>query len=206
MAVRAWLALALLAASAARAEIYRCEEADGGIRFTGDPSQCRSPVVHTPDGSGLTLDPGAATGDPEETVPSDADEAPAPPLSGSALQALLPSAGGSWEAIDEPPESARDPQLVAHGLRASVARHYTRARGPVTEVCTVEVWSFERASQARAVQSALGEPLWWKRSAGALLVLAHGVRLERQVGSRHGLVPGCESLAESARARAAGVR
>jgi len=208
MSARLWLALVVMCAVAARAEIYRCEEADGSIRFTGDPGRCAHPVAHTPAGDRVAPDPRAQPSAPdEEAAPAAGDgEDQAPPLTGPALQLLLPSPGAAWEALDDAPETARDPQLVAQGLRASVARHYTRARGPVSEVCTVEVWSFERAAQARAVRDALAEPLWWIRSTGALLVLAHGVRLERQVGTRHGLVPGCESLAESARARAAAAR
>lgn len=109
---------------------------------------------------------------------------------------------GRWEVLEEAVQAATDPALRAQGLRASVARHYTRASGPVSEVCTLELWAFERPGQAAAVGAALAPPGWWVADAGALLVLAHGVRHERAAGARAGLVPGCVGLAEATRARA----
>jgi len=121
------------------------------------------------------------------------------------LAAVFPplrTATAGWEVIDELPETPADPELRALGLRESAARHYTRARGPVTEVCTIELWAFAQPDQAQAAGEALAQPTWWARSAGSLLVLAHGVRLERQVGSRTRLVAGCKTIAEATHARA----
>ena len=87
-------------------------------------------------------------------------------------------------------------------LIASVGRHYTRARGAVSEVCTVELWSFARPEQAEKARTEVEQPSWWGRTAGAELVLAHGVRLERGHGSRKELSPDCSALAEAAHARA----
>jgi hypothetical protein len=103
--------------------------------------------------------------------------------------------------LSERPEAPDDDER-ALGLTASVARHYTHAHGPISEVCTVELWAFARPDQAEGARAEVARPTWWGRTAGSLLVLAHGVRLEREVGSREGLVEGCASLAEAAHARA----
>jgi hypothetical protein len=107
-----------------------------------------------------------------------------------------------WDVIGEAPEVPSDPELRALGLRESVARHYTRARGPVSEVCTIELWAFALPDQAIAAGAVLAQPAWWVRAAGSLLVLAHGVRLEREVGSRPELAAACEAIAEATHARA----
>ena len=104
--------------------------------------------------------------------------------------------------VEEPLDPEADPVLRARGLRMSVGRHYTRFRGRVSEVCTIELWSFDEAAQAAAAGASLGRPAWWIQSDGALLLLAHGVRVERGVGTRHGLVPDCVAMAEAARQRA----
>ena len=60
----------------------------------------------------------------------------------------------------------------------------------------------EREAQAESARAAIARPDWWSRSAGPLLVLAHGVRLVRARGSRSELGADCTALAESAHARA----
>src|SRR5688572_30783798 len=121
-------ALGLLCAwaTAARAEVYRCEEAGGAVRFTSDPRGCAQPSVHAPKPAGW-IDAPATPAPGGTTVPE-----PFPPAPSSA-----------WEVLTEAPELPDDEER-ALGLLASVARHYTRARGPVSEVCTVELWSFAR--------------------------------------------------------------
>ena len=118
------------------------------------------------------------------------------------LDALFPPAPSrAWQVVGDRGE-VPDAEERALGLRASRARHYTRARAGVTEACTVELWWFAREAQAEAARAAVAQPDWWGRTAGALLVLAHGVRLDRVRGSRGDLSAECESLAESAHARA----
>ena len=102
--------------------------------------------------------------------------------------------------VREAPEAA-DAALRARGMRGSVARHYTRARGRVSEVCTVELWAFDREPQARAVGVSVARPSWKILQSGAILILLHGVRLEPGVGARRGLVEGCEVLGDRALAR-----
>ena len=116
--------------------------------------------------------------------------------------ALFPPAPSrAWQVITEQPEKPDDDER-ALGLRSSTARHYTRARGAVSEVCTVELWSFAAAAQAESARAAVAQPTWWGRVAGSQLVLAHGVRLERGRGSRQELSPECITLGEAAHARA----
>jgi hypothetical protein len=112
-----------------------------------------------------------------------------------------PRPGPAWEVMIELPEPP-DQAERALGLLGSTARHYTRARGAVSEVCTVELWSFARPDQAERARAELVRPNWWGRAAGAQLVLAHGVRLERERGSRAELSAECARLAEAAHARA----
>ena len=118
------------------------------------------------------------------------------------LDALFPPPPNrAWEVVADRPEIP-DPEEHALGLRASAARHYTRSRSRVSEVCTVEVWSFASRAQAERARAEVAQPTWWGRAAGAQLVLAHGVRLERGQGSRDDLTPECAALGEAAHARA----
>ncbi len=112
-----------------------------------------------------------------------------------------PAPSRAWEVLTEAPELPEDAER-ALGLIASVARHYTRARGPVSEVCTVELWSFATPAQAERARAEVAQPYWWGRAAGVQLVLAHGVRLERRRGSRAELSADCTGLALEAHARA----
>jgi len=190
MARRVVLTLALAGAVAAQAETYRCDEPDGSVRFTSDPRRCERPIVHEPQRDRFAVPP--------------AEPAPAAraPLGAADLAALFPPPHPGWQVIGELPETSTDPELRALGLRDSTARHYTRARGDVSEVCTIELWAFAQPDQAVGAGAALAQPTWWARAAGSLLVLAHGVRLERQVGSRTELVAGCEAIALATHARA----
>ena len=131
-----------------------------------------------------------------------AAEPPAARTEPVALDALFPPPPSrAWEVLVDPPEAA-DADERALGLRRSAARHYTRARGAVSEVCTLELWSFASAAQAESARTGVAQPNWWGRAAGAQLVLAHGVRLDRVRGSRAELSTQCAALAEAAHARA----
>jgi hypothetical protein len=123
------------------------------------------------------------------------------PAGETVLDAFPPAPSRAWEVLTEAPERP-DADERALGLVGSVGRHYTRARGPVSEVCTVELWSFARPEQAERVRAEIAQPNWWGRTAGTALVLAHSVRLERNRGTRRELSPDCSALAEAAHARA----
>jgi hypothetical protein len=192
MAWRAALGLVLWWAVGAHAEIFRCEEPGRPVRFTSDPRGCARPVALKPP--------------PERSIGEDAPARPAAaraePAAAAALDALFPAAPSrAWETLTDRPETP-DAEESARGLRASAARHYTRARGAVSEVCTVEVWSFAAPAQAESARAEVAQPTWWGRAAGPQLVLAHGVRLERGRGSRDELSAECAALAEAAHARA----
>ena len=188
----------LLCAVPGSAEIYRCRDGAGSVRFTSDPRAC-------PGAEAVKPDPDRVVTVPTPAAPAPRTEEPAP-IDASRLAHLLPPTPRGWEPTYEAVAVERDPTLRAQGLRASVARHYGRWYGAVTEVCTVELWSFASAAQARASLAALDLPRGWKRVSGTLLVMARGVRLERGVGTRHGLVPGCQRLAESVDASRAAPR
>lgn len=111
-----------------------------------------------------------------------------------------PPPSRAWQMITERPESPDDAER-ALGLRSSEARHYTRARGAVSEVCTVEIWSFAAPVQAERARAEIAMPTWWGRAAGARLVFAHGVRLVRGRGSSDALFDECAALGAAAHAR-----
>jgi hypothetical protein len=180
------LALGLVCAwaTAADAEVYRCEEPGGAVRFTSDPRGCPKPAAHEPK-------PGQWIGAPAALAPGGE----------TVLEAFPPAPSHAWEVLTEAPELPDDEER-ALGLLASVSRHYTRARGAVSEVCTVELWSFARPDQAERARAEVAQPNWWGRTAGAELVLAHGVRLERMRGSRNELSAACTALGEAAHVRA----
>jgi hypothetical protein len=193
----AWaVGIALLATQAGSAEIYRCADDDAGTpRFTSDPHGC-------PGAQLVPLDPDRLV-KPSAAPPADTSSAaPSAAIDTARLADFLPTAPRGWEPTHEAVAVERDPSLRAQGLIASVSRHYGRARGAVTEMCSIELWSFARADQALAAHAALDRPESWKQVSGTRLVLARGVRLERRVGTRHGLVPGCRELAESVDGRA----
>ena len=114
------------------------------------------------------------------------------------VDAIFPPAPSrAWETLTEAPEVPDEVERQL-GLISSVARHYTHARGAVSQVCTVEVWSFARPEQAERARAEVAQPNWWGRTAGAQLVLAHGVRLQRERGSRNEVSADCTALAEAA--------
>ena len=181
---RAVVALALACASTARAEMYRCVDPSGAVHFTSDARACGSAAVH----------------EPARDRVLDAPRTPAP--EGERSRGVFPPPPGpAWEVLVDPPELPDDAER-ALGLLGSAARHYTRARGAVSEVCTVELWSFAQPAQAERARAEVEQPAWWGRAAGAQLVLAHGVRLERGRGSRAELSADCSALAEAAHTRA----
>jgi len=191
----AFTACLVLLATSGHAEVYRCVDSTGRFRFTDDPSACaeatvapRRDVIRAPSAAGGPAAPGG-----ERTAGSSG----APDL-----ERLFAPAVDGWEIVREAPE-VPDPELRSRGLRASLARHYTRARGPVSEVCTVELWAFEGAAEAVGAAASLARSGWEILRADAILVLLHGVRLERGAGTHRGLVGGCAELGERARARAA---
>lgn len=102
---------------------------------------------------------------------------------------------GQWDVTLEAPEPV-DPELRDKGLRHTVARHYTRSRGPRSEVCTVELWGFSDAESARRATASLELPNWKIASSDKVVILTHGVALQRGVGTQYNLAPDCRDLGQ----------
>lgn len=111
-------------------------------------------------------------------------------------QAFVPARElrGQWQVVptaDEPPPEA---ELRAQGLRATAARHYARMREGASEACSVELWEFDRAEQARAVAAAIRSDRRPVLEAGSVLVLLRGAVLVPGGALSNRLVPECARL------------
>ncbi len=108
-----------------------------------------------------------------------------------------------WEIVTESGADVRgDPILLRAGVRERIARHYTRARGPRSEVCSVELWSFaSRESAVRGLRM-LPEDAAELRQVGPLVISLRGVTLVRMRGSHHDVFPDCVALGDEIEARA----
>jgi hypothetical protein len=203
MCLRGLLAgLALLAAPASAAEVYRCVEADGSVRFTNDASRCPGAPPHA-----LKSEIQRPAAPPPAVAPDAGAAAPGKaPWRGTraALLALFEPAGTGWEIVEEAPSDARgDPDLRHSGVHTLAARHYTRARGPRSEVCSVEVWAFDDAKRVASARVGLERPGWRYHQEGSLLVMLRGVIFQRGQGFQKGMFPDCERLGERIRTRIA---
>jgi hypothetical protein len=116
------------------------------------------------------------------------------------LDALFPAPealGPGWELVEEAPvDPLQDRELHASGVRAMQALHYTRAFRGRSEVCSVEIWSFTNADAARRAHAGFERDGWQIGQQGNLLVMLHGVTLQRGEGFRPGLLPVCRRLAD----------
>ncbi|HEY5657361.1 MAG TPA: hypothetical protein VIY27_06190 [Myxococcota bacterium] len=208
MRLRALLAgFALLAAPTTGAEIYRCLEADGSVRFTSDATHCPGAAPHVLEGEIQRPTLAPADGAVPQRRAAPAERAP---WRGShaALLALFEPAGAEWEIVEEAPsDPADDPELRDGGVLALAARHYTRGSGSRSQVCSVEIWAFDDAGRIAAARQGLARPGWRFHQEGNLLVMLRGVRFDLGQGFHKGLFPDCERLGERIRARvAAGTR
>jgi hypothetical protein len=191
--------LAALMAQAAHAELYRCTAPDGTIRFTDDPTTCRAAAPYVPR---RTLQRPTAP-----VAPSPA--APTPPRARwqgtrAELLSMLPPPPAGWEGIEEAPTDPRgDPDLWSNGVRTMAARHYTRARGAVSQSCSVEIWAFAEVDQAQRGERLLAQPGWKLHRNASLLIMLRAVTLERERQPRRGVFPDCEHIGALTRARVA---
>jgi len=188
---------------AAVAEIYRCLQPDGSVRFVGDPGTCPGAQPHEPQREIQQLrEPGASP------PASRGEVAPAPSF--ASLEELFPPAhtagtSGVWEVVPEASfDVSGDPDLVRWGLREKRVRHYTHRNdtGGV-RVCTVELWSFESEARARTAEENLSFPNWRFQRAGSLLVMLHAVSRQRDESASRGVFPECSRLGARIAARAA---
>jgi hypothetical protein len=200
-----WLACLPALAVAAPADIYRCEEPDGSVRFADDPGRCpgAQPRRLGPrEQESGTPAPPAGSGQGEAGLRP--EELPAPEL--RLAEILLPAAGvaGGWEVVDEAPtDPARDPDLLRWGVRAQRTRHYTRSDDGGVQVCSIEIWSFENTRRARLAHENFRHPGWHFERQEHLLIMLRAVTLLREGPSRTGLFADCRRLGALTSARAA---
>jgi hypothetical protein len=184
--VRQAFAIALLCSllgAAAAGEIYRCTDPGGNIRFVDDPSSCVNATKHEPRREIV-----AAT-------PDRASESRGAPI--ASLEALLPNAtqiGPEWEITLEAAVTQVDSDERRWGVVETQARHYGRTRNGVTEVCTIDLWRFEKPSQATAAATGIVYPGWSFEARGALLVTLRATRWQRGQPFQKGLFPACHEL------------
>jgi hypothetical protein len=167
-------------AFSAHADIYRCEDLQGRVRFTDDARACevaRRVVVEQaqePGCNGLeNCSPPASPSPAARAIERPRD------LSSHFLTAI--ELGPNWEIVKEAAEPI-DPALRRRGLTATQARHYTRTIGRLSEVCSVELWQFGQARAAMSAAKTMELPHWQVLRADALLILTRGVRMK--VGAR----------------------
>jgi hypothetical protein len=167
----------------AAAEIYRCEDAAGGIHFVDDPSLCTGAKRYVPT---------------REIVRAAPDrERPARPHPTVSLEDLLPGAseiGPEWDITREVGNTRMDPDQQRMGMVEIQARHYGRSVAGVTEVCSIELWRFANASQAAAAEAGSVYPGWSFEAKGPLLITLRGTRWQRSQPFRKGLFPDCRKL------------
>ena len=194
----AWV---LLLAQPLRAEIYRCVQPDGSVRFTGDPSACSNAERHVLERALQRAAPAAQA----DASAGAAEPAAAWRGSHTDLLGLFPvaaSLGAGWEIVEEAAsDPLTDPDLRKQGVRTTAARHYTRGHGRVAQVCTLEIWAFEDSEAAARAQTALVLPDWRLQREANLLLTLRGVTLDLGRAPRNGIASECDPLIPSALAR-----
>ena len=190
----------------AAAEIYRCLDPGGRVRFVGDPAACPGARRHEPKREIQRLPT------PEPAPPASRGEPAALKASFASLEELFvpareAGAGGLWEAVKEAPEDpSLDPDLWRWGVREKRVRHYTqRSSSGRVRVCSVELWRFENVGSASIARANLSYPNWRFERGGAVLVMLPAVSRERGERARHGVFSECAALGRRIAGRAAGL-
>ena len=183
-------------ACAAGAEVYRCEEGPGAPRYTSDASSCADPKRQPVEVEIQRVARPAKA----EVLPAIASVEP----DLASVFVPAPEIPGGWEMVAERPgDPGADEEMVRLGVRATEIRHYTRYLGPLSQVCSVELWSFGSEGQAKRAQRITTHPGWRLIQGGAVLVMLHGVQIERGRGTDQGLFPECHDIGERTHARIA---
>ena len=194
-----------LAPSPSGAEVYRCDEADGSVRFVDSPHACPNARPHEPEGRIQRV--------PASERPRSRGDGSAPPgrispivASGIAAEDVLlarEDVSAGWDVVEEAPEDAtRDPDLVAWGVRAKRTRHYTRVSGDAVQVCSIEVWVFRDEERARMAHREFAYPDWHFAREAEVLIAVHGLTRPREGTPTRGLFAACGELEARTRARA----
>ncbi len=113
---------------------------------------------------------------------------------------------GTWEVLHEAPtDPDRDPGMKAQGVRAVRTQHYTRYAGPISQVCSVEIWAFVTPARAASVERGLRRADWRFILHENLVIMLRARTLERRVGTTKTLFEDCARIGELTRARAMGL-
>jgi hypothetical protein len=190
------LALAGGAGSAAGG-VFRCVEADGGVRFVDSPHACPRGAAEAHDLGRVERIPAAPAAPGDERGPERA-------RSPGAIWLRAAEIGAGWEVVREAPiDPAGDPDLVAWGVRAQDARHYTRDMAGTVQVCSVELWSFASVAQARAAHEGFAHPGWRIERVEDRLLMLRGLTLAPGSPPRRGVFADCRGIGDRIRLRAA---
>lgn len=197
----------MLTATPGGADLYRCpgDSNSETLRFVGDPAACPGAERVSP---GREIQPARAP----EIPPAAASPTPAPPTGptpsyGGELSPIfvpVDQLDGPWEIVREAPtDASRDPVLRDWGVLAVRALHYTRHDGPISQVCSVEIWAFESPDRAEAAERGFERPGWRFTRRGNLMVTLRAVTLERGRGATKGIFEACQRLGDRTDERAA---
>lgn len=182
----------VLVALTARADIYRCTDSEGQLRFTDNAGDCETAQPVILDGSReQPCDDPQPCAPPASRTPNRVPVEQDVDLSTNFLPAI--ELGPDWGLVEQAPEPI-DPELRRYGLIDTSTRHYARSSEGSAEVCSVELWRFRRADEARGVARSLTLPHWQILRADSLLVLTHGVRLAPGAASDSRLHRVCAEL------------
>ncbi|MDH3213795.1 MAG: DUF4124 domain-containing protein [Myxococcales bacterium] len=198
---------AALATGPSGAEVYRCEDADGSVRFVDSLHACPNGRLHEPEArvQRVTASEGPRTGEAESTPPDRIAPIAASGIAPEDVLLAREDVSAGWDVVEEAPEDiARDPDLVGWGVRAKRARHYTRVSGDAVQVCSIEVWVFRDEERARRAHREFAYPDWHFAREAALLIAVHGLTRPRGGTPTRGVFAACGELEARTRARASG--
>ena len=194
------VAAIVAAAPAHSLDVFQCVDEHGALRFVDRPEACEEAELHEIRGwvEGVRetkrLQPGA------ELPASGA------PLARDLGELLLTArqAGPGWEVVTEAPSQVGgDSDFASWGVRAQLARHYTRQSRGLGQVCSIEIWSFKSVYDARVAAEHISYPAWQIDREDEMLVMIHGVTLAIEGQPQRGVFPACKQLGEQQRLRLA---
>ena len=194
-----------LAAGPSGAEVYRCDEANGSVLFVDSPHACPNARPHESEGRVQRV---PASERPRSRGDGSTSPGRIAPIAAAGIapeDVLLARAdlSAEWDVVEEMPEDpARDPDLMAWGVRAKRARHYTRSSGDAVQVCSIEVWVFRDEERARMAHREFAYPDWHFAREAALLIAVHGLIRPREGTPTRGVFAACGELEARTRARA----
>ena len=190
-----------VAAGPAAASVFRCIESHGAIRFVDSPHACPLGSVESQDLARRVESLPSAPPPEEEEAADESRSAPVRSLAAIWLSAA--EIGLGWDVVREAPiDPADDPDLVAWGVRAQDARHYTRDADGSVQVCSVELWTFADEARTRAAHQGFAYPDWRIEREGNLLLMLRGVTITRGSPPQRGIFEDCSRIGDRIQQRA----